>query len=90
MFDIFSSFVIFEILFAIAFIAIVFFIIYSVIKGLKLQKEMGRNFQQGTTQPVIREKEIIKEIVKIRCPYCNNLYDEKEDKCPHCGGVKTV
>jgi rubrerythrin len=81
---------IFEIFFAIAFITVVFFIIYSVIKGLKLQKEMGRKFQQETIQPVIKEKEIIKEIVKIRCPYCNNLYDEKEDKCPHCGGVKAV
>lgn len=34
-------------------------------------------------------KEIIKEthvIVKIRCSYCRNLYDETYDKCPHCGG----
>ena len=34
-------------------------------------------------------KEIIKEkqvIVKIRCPYCKNLYEETCDKCPHCGG----
>jgi hypothetical protein len=35
--------------------------------------------------PII-EKETIKEIVKIRCPFCANLYDEKIDKCPHCGG----
>jgi len=36
-----------------------------------------------------KEKEIIKEkevIVKIRCPYCHNLYDETLDKCPYCGG----
>jgi DNA-directed RNA polymerase subunit RPC12/RpoP len=26
--------------------------------------------------------------VKIRCPYCNNLYEEKYDKCPHCGGKR--
>ncbi len=34
-------------------------------------------------------KEIIKEkqvVVKIRCPYCKNLYEETYDKCPHCGG----
>ncbi len=34
-------------------------------------------------------KEIIKEkqvIVKIRCPYCKNLYEETYDRCPHCGG----
>jgi len=37
----------------------------------------------------LKEKEIVKEkevIVKIRCPYCHNLYDETLDKCPHCGG----
>jgi hypothetical protein len=37
----------------------------------------------------IPEKEIIKEkevIVKVRCSYCNRLYDETLDKCPNCGG----
>jgi len=36
-----------------------------------------------------KEKEIIKEkevIVKVRCPYCHNLYDETLNRCPHCGG----
>jgi hypothetical protein len=32
---------------------------------------------------IIREKQVI---VKIRCPYCKNLYEETYDKCPHCGG----
>jgi hypothetical protein len=31
---------------------------------------------------------VIKEVVKIRCPYCSKLYDEKYDKCPHCGGKR--
>ncbi len=35
--------------------------------------------------PVTREREIIKEIVKIRCRYCGKLYDERLDGCPHCG-----
>jgi len=35
---------------------------------------------------VVKEREIIKEIVKIRCPFCQNLYNELYDKCPHCGG----
>lgn len=35
--------------------------------------------------PVTREREIIKEIVKIRCRYYGKLYDERSDKCPHCG-----
>jgi DNA-directed RNA polymerase subunit RPC12/RpoP len=33
-------------------------------------------------------KEIIKEkqvIVKMRCQYCKNLYEETLDKCPYCG-----
>ena len=36
----------------------------------------------------IREKEIIREkevIIKIRCSYCKNTYNEILDKCPHCG-----
>jgi len=50
----------------------------------------GRTFDQMTSgaqpvQPVTREKEIIREVIKIRCPYCNNLYDENQTKCPNCG-----
>ena len=40
-------------------------------------------------EPEPHIKEIIKEtriIVKVRCPYCKNLYEETYDKCPHCGG----
>lgn len=44
--------------------------------------------QQPITKEVIREKEIIYEIVKVRCPYCNTLYDATYDKCPYCGGKR--
>jgi hypothetical protein len=40
----------------------------------------------------VKVKEIIKEtqvIVKIRCSYCKNVYDETLDKCPHCGARST-
>jgi len=37
------------------------------------------------TPSVIREREIIKEIIKIKCRYCGKLHDERRDKCPHCG-----
>lgn len=37
------------------------------------------------TPVIIREKEIIREIVKIRCRHCGNLYLETLDKCPSCG-----
>jgi len=40
------------------------------------------------TQIVRQEKETIREreIVKVRCSYCKQLYDEADGKCPHCGG----
>ena len=34
----------------------------------------------------IREREIIREIVKVKCSHCGYLFDQKEDRCPHCGG----
>jgi hypothetical protein len=35
---------------------------------------------------VLREKEtIIKEIIRVRCPYCGKLYDETLEICPNCG-----
>ena len=35
------------------------------------------------------EKETLKEIiVKVRCSYCHQLYDEYLDACPNCGGKK--
>ncbi len=39
----------------------------------------------GSQAQVIKEKEIIKEIVKVKCPYCGALIDQGADKCPHCG-----
>ena len=42
---------------------------------------------EPTPQPEIREviqKEII---VKIRCSYCNTLYDATLDRCPYCGAA---
>jgi rubrerythrin len=35
---------------------------------------------------VYREREVItREIVKIRCRHCGTLFEEKQDRCPHCG-----
>ena len=31
---------------------------------------------------------IIREVVKIRCPYCGALYDEIKDRCPYCSGKR--
>jgi uncharacterized membrane protein len=41
-----------------------------------------------TTQPEVQqviEKEVV--IVKIRCAYCNTLYDATLDRCPYCGAT---
>ncbi len=60
-----------------------FLFVYRVVKA-------GKFLDQATSgnQPSVTEKEIIREIVKIRCPYCGYVYDEKLDKCPNCGGKR--
>jgi len=34
---------------------------------------------------IIKEREIIREIVKVRCRHCGSLYEEKLNSCPQCG-----
>jgi hypothetical protein len=41
--------------------------------------------------PMMHEKEIIREkevVVKIRCRYCQNTFNETLDNCPMCGAKK--
>lgn len=56
---------------------------------LMAKDKLTVNTDQTTKTPQsISEKEIIREkviIIKTRCAYCNNVYDETIDKCPHCG-----
>jgi hypothetical protein len=71
--------------------------------GRRMREPMERMFEEikhrigasdimnAESEKVAKEKEIIKEkevIVKIRCSYCHNLYNETLDKCPHCGGKR--
>ena len=54
----------------------------------KLMNNKVQMPQMKEVSQIVREKEIIREkevIVKIRCPYCKNLFNETLDKCPHCG-----
>lgn len=37
----------------------------------------------------VSEKIIIREVVKIPCPYCNCLIENTVDSCPNCGGKPT-
>lgn len=56
------------------------------IERIKQQRQRVARGEIDLEKPqVSREREIIKEIVKIRCSYCGKLYDERLDKCPHCG-----
>jgi hypothetical protein len=41
-------------------------------------------------QPVIREKEIVREVVMIPCKYCQALMDQTLTACPNCGAKRTV
>jgi rubrerythrin len=74
----------FAALFWFFFLAVFAFIAFAWIVRFMKSRQIDES-TQPENQTVIREKEIIREIVKIRCPYCNNLYDEKLDKCPNCG-----
>ena len=56
------------------------------LERIKLQREkIAKGEIDLEKPPVTREREIIKEIVKIRCRYCGKLYPERLDRCPHCG-----
>lgn len=37
------------------------------------------------SKEIINKKEVI---VKVRCQYCNKVYDETLDNCPFCGGTR--
>lgn len=78
----------FEVFFVFFFIIVAVSIVFSILRAIR---SSGRDVLTTTpvNQQIVKETEIIREIVKIRCSYCGDLYDETEDKCPHCGGNKT-
>jgi hypothetical protein len=70
----------FETMFWAVFItSLVFVALWWIILIIRMIKTRGRVQGQtaSETQAIVKEKEIIREIVKIRWPYCGNLYDEK-------------
>jgi hypothetical protein len=44
----------------------------------------------AAAQPMIREKEIIREVVMIPCKYCGSLMDQTATVCPNCGAKRTA
>lgn len=78
-------------MFWIVFLLTLAIVVFWWIVGIyRLMKGKGGFPEQATSedQPIVKEREMIREIVKIRCPYCGHLYEEKLDRCPHCGGKK--
>jgi predicted membrane protein len=68
----------------VAFMVVFFiFVFWRMIKSAKTQYKTP-----SEAEPITKEKEIIREVVKIRCSYCGNLYDETQDKCPYCGAKR--
>lgn len=51
----------------------------------KTEIEVARRTQVGVPQREV--KEIIKEIVKMKCPYCGMLVESTLSRCPNCGGI---
>jgi flagellar basal body-associated protein FliL len=82
-----SMFSMFWIFFVLVFVIIVASIVLTFWKMIKSGKIQDQTSSEA--QPIVKEKEIIREVVKIRCSYCGNLYDENQDKCPYCGGGKS-
>jgi drug/metabolite transporter (DMT)-like permease len=57
----------------------------------KLELNQNMTYSDLPPPPHVHEKEIIREkeiLVKIRCQYCGNTFDEKLDQCPICGAKK--
>jgi len=43
-----------------------------------------------SVSPVIKEKEIIREVVMIPCKYCGALMPQTDTSCPRCGAKRTA
>lgn len=79
----FSLFWIFFIVITVLVIVSFIFRFWRMVKSGKIQDQTS-----SEAQPLVREKEIIREVIKIRCSYCGSLYDENLDKCPYCGAKR--
>jgi len=75
---------IFSLVFVLVIVGAVVSIILKIVQALR-SGSGEQNSSSLPNQPEVREREIIREIVKIKCPYCGQLYNQTEDKCPNCG-----
>jgi len=73
-----SNFLAFGLAFFVLMIGIML-VMVGAVEGLDKKKEAGGVQAQSTTQ-------IVREIVKVRCKYCNTLNYETSQRCSNCGG----
>jgi hypothetical protein len=45
---------------------------------------------QPTAASIVKEKEIIREVVMIPCKYCGALMPQTDTACPNCGAKRTA
>ena len=45
---------------------------------------------EPAAQPVIMQREVVREVVKIPCRFCGTLFDQLETSCPNCGAKRTA
>ena len=82
-----DMFTLFTIVFVVIFVLVILTFALSFWRSLKYRGAEDQVVNQQE-QPPETPKEVIREVVKIRCPYCGGLYDEDENKCPNCGAQR--
>jgi DNA-directed RNA polymerase subunit RPC12/RpoP len=78
-------------LFWVFFIIIAVLIVASFVLSFWRAMKSGKNIENQVLSqhsPPVTEREIIREVIKIRCPYCGTLYDENVNSCPNCGAKR--
>jgi rubrerythrin len=58
---------------------------YDGLELLKLRQEEVPEDRPQIVREVIKETQVLREIVKLRCRHCGALFVEKLGKCPNCG-----
>ena len=81
-------FTLFIVVFIVIFVIVVLTFALNFWRTLKNGGTGEQAMNQPASPPSQATKEIIREVVKIRCPYCGSLYDEDQDKCPNCGAKR--
>lgn len=68
-------------------IALIIVITLLVARAFRSRRNTPQSQQPLDTQQRVVGKEMAKKevIVKVRCSYCGNQFDETLDKCPYCG-----